>query len=68
MHNTVNNSCRLSVQPTSRPSADLHYLELTKKPYNSAYINLGKRLYSYYTNLIKFVKNSVKFDEETFVY
>jgi len=45
----------------------IHNLELMRKPYSSAYINLGRRSDSLYTN-VKHIKNSVKLDEGTIVY
>jgi len=70
MHNTVNNSYRLSVlayiQAINRPTLSRTYKK--KKPYHSAFINLEKRSHSFYSNVTKFVKKSVKMDEETLVY
>jgi hypothetical protein len=45
----------------------IHNLDLMRKLYSSAYITLGKRSHSLYTN-IKYIKNSVKLDEGTIVY
>jgi len=65
MHNTVNNSSRVPVLADIQAIVRLlHCLELTKQPYNSAHINLGKRSHFRDTNIIKPVKNS----EEISVY
>ena len=53
MHNTV--ICTgYQFQPTSRPSPDTLPRTYEKKPYNSAYINLGNISHSLYMNITKF--------------
>lgn len=65
MHNTVNSSFRIPVSADIHAIVrPIHCLELMKKPYNSAHINLGKRSNSHDTNIIKLFKNGVKLYEK----